>query len=257
MIKQEISGSGGREGWKEELRMVKIAIGCIVRNRAWILPEYLTALAAIEFADKEFIFLENDSTDDTLRLIDQFMHREISRGNQVWLGLDYRLNPPGHRRSEYGLNSYERLASLRNLLLYMFQHTSADYLLSIDSDIIVPPDIVTKLLPLASEGAIVAAAIANIPGGKPDGRTPGNFMIESAGLLVHPPEYPLTGTMDVTVTGAVCLMPRDIINAGVRYGPHPQGEDVPFCLSASRAGCRIMVNFDVVCDHRMEEPVQE
>ncbi|MDR3588033.1 MAG: hypothetical protein P4N41_00040 [Negativicutes bacterium] len=233
--------------------MTRIAMGCIVRNRAWILPEYLAALDKVDFADKEYIFLENDSNDDTLVLIDAFMRQQMARNKQVWLGLDYRLDPPGYRRHEYGVNGYARMARLRNLLLGMFLYTSADYLFSVDSDIIVPPDVVRKLLPLAGDHGIAAAAIANVPGQKPDGRTPGNFMIQSAAGLMHPPEYPLSGMLDVAVTGAVYLIPRWVVETGARYGPHPQGEDVPFCLTASQKGCRLMVTFDVCCEHRMIE----
>jgi glycosyltransferase involved in cell wall biosynthesis len=233
--------------------VTRIVTGCIVRNRAWILPEYLAALAAVDFDEKEYIFLENDSTDDTLRLIDAFMRQKIAENRRLWLGLNYRLNPPGHRRHEYGVNGYERMAGLRNLFLYMFLCTDADYLLSIDSDIIVPPDIVSKLLPLAHDYGIAAAAIANIPGENPDGRTPGNFMIETAAGMIHPPQYPVAGNMEVAVTGAVYLIPRWVVEAGTRYGAHPQGEDVPFCIMARQKGCRLVVSFDVHCEHRMVE----
>jgi cellulose synthase/poly-beta-1,6-N-acetylglucosamine synthase-like glycosyltransferase len=234
--------------------MTRIALGGIVRNRAWILPEYLDALDRIEFPGKEYVFLENDSSDSTLLLLDGFMRQQIAGNTRVWLGVDYRLNPPGHKRGDYGVNGYERLAKLRNLLLFLFLQTTADYFLSVDSDVIVPSDIIARLLPWADDSSIVAAAIANIPGQKPDGRTPGNFMVESAAGLIHPPEYPLQGVVEVTVTGAVYLIPRAVIAAGVRYGPHAQGEDVPFCLAAKEKGVRILVNMEVQCEHRMIEP---
>lgn len=239
---------------KKELEQIKVAIGCVVRNRAWILPEYLQAIENIPFDNKEYIFLENNSTDETFAILESFVHLQSALTKKVWMGKTDRPSAPGYRRNEYHVNGYEYLASLRNLFLLMFYITKADYLLSIDSDIIVPPNILEELLVLADTKTIVAAAISNIPEKSLDGFIPGNFMITSSdGVLIHPPAYPLQGEMEVDVTGAVCLIPRSAIKDGARYGMHPQGEDIPFCLQAKQAGYKMMVTFDVQCDHRMLE----
>ena len=118
----------------------------------------------------------------------------------------------------------------------------------------MPPDILRVLLPLANERTIVAAGISNIAGQPLDGRVCGNFMASQGGVLIHPTSYPLAGVIDVDVVGACYLIPRLVLEAGVRYGPHPQGEDLKFCDAAKERGARILVSFDTRPSHRMVEP---
>jgi len=230
--------------------MNKVAIGCIVRNRAWILPEYLQALKNINYPEKQFLFLENDSTDNTLNILYQSGITGLLPVTSIKTGFAY------WNRSGYGINNYGHLAFIRNIYLEMFLLTDADYLLSIDSDVIVSPDIIDKLSDFADQKTIVGAAICNIPGRKLDGHLPGNFLIERGGVYIHPPEYRFDGVADVDIVGAVYTIPRRTIEDGVRYAAHLQGEDIPFCLSAIEKGYAIKVCFDINCSHRMIEPVQ-
>lgn len=225
--------------------MTRVAIGCPVRDRAWVLPEYLAALNAIDHAPKQYVFLENDCTDGTPQILREW----VADSPLMMTRVDGAS--VGHTRSEYGRDGYAHLAAVRNRFLELVAATRADYLLSIDSDVIVPPDVLTTILPLANQQTIVGVALSNIPGKPLDGRLPGNFLVDRAGSLVHPYRYPLAGAMDVDVTGACCLIPMSAIRAGVRYGPHPQGEDIVFCRDATARGFRIVVTFDVRPEHRM------
>jgi GT2 family glycosyltransferase len=228
---------------------LKIAIGCPVRNRAWVLPGYLKALDAIDYPDKQYIFYENDSTDISADILRDFIHEHPN----TWAESIYNVSKPEHTRAGYSANNYGHLANIRNHFIDMFLCGDADYLLSIDSDIIVPPDTIAKLLPLADNKTIVGAAISNIPGRDLDGHVPGNFMISQGDTIIHPPEYPITGTVGVDVVGAVYLMPRKVLEDGVRYGAHWQGEDVAFCQQAKDKGYKLLVNMDCRPEHRMVE----
>lgn len=231
------------------IKVPYIAIGCPVRNRAWVLDDYLAALDAIDYSHKEYLFLLNDSFDTSGDKLKTFM--------QTHSGLlceRFDEGGPGYRREEYDANHYGHLAAIRNAFIDLFLvETECDYLLSVDSDIIVPTDIIAKLIPLMQEQTMAAAAISNIPNKQLDGHTPGNFMIAIQGCIEHPFKYPLTGDMEVDVIGAVYLIPRRALTDGIRYGPHPQGEDVPFCLAARKKGYHLLVNLDVRCEHRMVE----
>lgn len=224
----------------------KIAIGAPVRNRAWILPDYLQSLIRLEYENRIFLFLENDSSDDTTLILQEFCNGEPNRilksastGSAHW------------DHGDYAINQYENLAKIRNEFIEMFLKTDADYMLSIDSDVIVPPDILSRLMQHADERTIVGAAISNIPGHPLDGSTPGNFMIERNGMMVHPNPYPLSGLMNVDVIGAVYLIPRKALELGVQYAPHQQGEDIAFCISAREKGISMRVVMDLQCEHRM------
>ncbi|MCE5285757.1 MAG: glycosyltransferase [Pelosinus sp.] len=226
-----------------------IAIGCPVRNRAWVLPDYLAALDTVSYKEKEYLFLLNNSTDTSKTILQQFLK---TRQGQWQERVDEEV--PGYRRGEYNANHFRHLAFIRNTFINMFlQSTSCQFLLSIDSDIIVPPDIISKLLALANNETIVAAAICNIPGRQLDGRMPGNFMINLNGCIQHPPTYPLAGTMKADVIGAVYLIPRNVLENNIRYASHPQGEDVGFCLAANAKGYKLLINLDAKCEHRMIE----
>jgi len=225
-----------------------IVIGGPVRNRAWN-PEYLKALRDLDYPDKAFLFLENDSTDATLSILRQFASEWGARV------VSESFPGPGHHRGEYNTDSYARLAAVRNRFVELFLESDAEYLFSVDSDVIVPPDILTRLLAIAErdEKVIVGAAICNVAGCQLDGRVAGNFMIKKADQIIHPPKYPLAGVIDVDVIGACYLIPRQVFENGVRYGAHMQGEDIAFCLVASDKGYRMKVLLDSNCEHRMEE----
>lgn len=234
---------------------MQITIGSIIRNRAWILPEYLSSLVALDYSfitDRKFLFLENDSTDITLSLLNQFSN---NFGERVARVVSESFSGPGHRRGEYNLDDYAHMAIVRNRFIELFLEDPSDYLLSIDTDVIVPPNLFERLLDIAAQPVIVAAAaICNILGRQLDGHMPGNFMVrDKEGSIIHPPSYPLTGVMDVDITGACYLIPREVLEAGVRYGPHPYGEDIPFCIEAKKKGFEIKVLLDSHCEHRMVE----
>lgn len=236
--------------------MPKVAIGGIVRNRAWVLPDYLAALTVLEHDDKEYRFLENDSEDDTLAILDNFAN--VCGGYPFAFNGYENTGATGWDRNgvtSYRDNQFKNLAELRNRFVDFFLLTSdAEYLFSVDSDIIVPPDTLRKLLEHADQETIVGAAICNIPGGELDGRNPGNFLVElQPGLIHHPNPYPLQGTMDVHTIGAVYLIPRRVLeNKAIRYGCDWQGEDVYFCRRAAEWKIKRKVVLDAKCEHRMQ-----
>lgn len=265
--------------------MARVAVGCPVRNRAWILPEYLAALKllAIHGDDIQFCFLVNNSTDDSCKIIYEWMDENRVIGKLVkddlWKGFErWGIKPfvPGHKRGEYGKNSYAYMAEVRNRFLEVFMETEADYLFSVDSDIIVNPGTLKALLGTAQRFAcdcsgycpgcppkkdIVAAAISNINGFPYNDSVAANFMFDNSGALHHwkiengvRQKHPTSGTFEVAVNGACVLIPRLAIELGVRYGPHPQGEDTDFCLNAKREGFKLWVNADTRPSHRMASP---
>lgn len=228
--------------------MVKVAIGSIIRNRAWILPDYLAALQSMRIIpERGYLFIENDSEDETPDILIDF-------ADKVEVFAKVALVKTGVESWDHHQYDYANLAGLRNRLLEWFLATGADFLMSVDSDVIVQPDTFEKLLSTATHlrtSGIVGAPICNVAGQLLDGHTPGNFMVLENGAYRHPSTYPMAGDYAVDLTGAVYLIPRWVIEQGARYGNSPQGEDVPFCASAKELGCRIYMNMDARCEHRM------
>jgi GT2 family glycosyltransferase len=225
-----------------------VIIGCPV-NRARVLPKYLKALRDLDYPDKAFLFLENDSTDSTLPILLQFASEWGARA------VSESFPGPAYNRNEFKRDSYTRLAAVRNRLIDLFLESDADYLFSVDSDVIVPPDILTRLLAIADPETIAGAAICNVAGCQLDGTVAGNFMIRKGNLFDHPKNYPLSGVMDVDHLGACYLIPRSVLEGGVRYAADMQGEDAPWCRAAAEKGYRMQILLDSGCDHRMNEVV--
>jgi len=118
---------------------------------------------------------------------------------------------------------------LDNILSF---YNDYEYVLFIDSDIVVPSNIIDELLKYADNKTIVAAAISNIPNRTADGTTPCNFMKLNGNRMEHMVKYPTSGVIEVDLTGAVYLVPMQCLKDGVRYDANQQGEDNPFCDSA-------------------------
>jgi len=199
---------------------MKIMIGSPVRNRGWVLRRYLDALLRqkVNNADIEFMFVLNDSVDDTEDILKEYNMNYVT----------HNLNDSsGSVRGEY---SFNHLAEVRNRLLQEFLNSDADYLFSVDTDIIVPEGGLRRLID--SNKDIISMLIKNHPTLKAH-----NIMINSKHLQTIP-----KGIIQVDVTGAVYLIKRKVIESGVRYNYSINGEDVPFCKSAYEHG------FSIFCD---------
>jgi len=232
----------------------KILVSSCIRNRAWILPKYLEAILNIKY-DGIFdcFFLENDSTDNSLQILEDFSYENYDDLNIGISTINSCDNIPDETRTQYRLNGYKHLADIRNKLLdnILSFYNDYEYVLFIDSDIVVPSNIIDELLKYADNKTIVAAAISNIPNRTVDGTTPCNFMKLNGNRMEHMVKYPTSGVIEVDLTGAVYLVPMQCLKDGVRYDANQQGEDNPFCDSAKEKGYKLLVNLDCKPKHYM------
>lgn len=205
--------------------MEKVFIGAPVRNRGWVLPRHLDSVLAQTDIDKEICYILNDSEDDTEDIL-----RDYGATHGVRT-VKYDLNATnGHVRGQY---SYKGLANLRNRLLDEFLKSDCDYLLSIDTDIIIPKGSIKQLID--NDKDICSMLLRNNP------------HIMAHNIMnngVHLKKIPL-GVIPVDLTGAVYLIKREVVEAGCRYAFHRQGEDFPFCGTAKKKG------FEIYCDTRL------
>jgi cellulose synthase/poly-beta-1,6-N-acetylglucosamine synthase-like glycosyltransferase len=217
-------------------RMTKVLIGCPVRDRGWVIHRHLEALKKIrvpEGVEVEFLYVLNDSTDNTKDILEQYGVPYV----------EYNTGREGYTRQKYNPANYGHLAEIRNYFIDRFLETDADYLFSIDSDIIVPEEALEVLL--ADDKDIISMILCNQPGDMP--RRAHNVMNEDpSGMMVHILSYPLEQVFPCDLTGACYLIKREVLQAGVRYAQDPQGEDIPFCRQAKRLG------FGIFCDSRVK-----
>ncbi len=217
----------------------RVLIGAPVHQRAWILPHYLDRLRGLDYPRGliSWAFVVNDSTDGSLEVLLDFFDRhgaEYRRVDIVTRNFGY---PEDVRSNRHRDRIYYRLIQTRNHLLERL--SDEDYLLSVDTDILVEPHMLKAFL--ANQKDICSALVYNDPNHK----FPNVMKMGRRGQIVHYRDFPQNTLFRAAVTGAVYLMTADVARE-IRYGYHRQGEDVAFCLNASSRG------FGIWCDSRLQ-----
>jgi hypothetical protein len=203
---------------------MNILIAAPVRNRGWILNQYMSCLKNLNISDNiSYYFILNDCTDDSKEILDYYIEKEIDEMN-FNTPSDMGENGQGRSGLQRELYTYKNLSVLRNKILEYARNTNVDYIFSVDTDILVKPDILEKLL--STEKDIVAALINN--GGKN-----WNFL-HFQGDRGYVPEK----LFEVRVTGACYLISRNVfMNESIKYSNEfGSGEDEAFCEYARRQG---------------------
>jgi glycosyltransferase involved in cell wall biosynthesis len=225
--------------------LVKVLLGAPVRDRAWILPRFIEHVKNLQLDDIELetLFIANDCTDNSAELLDKAGFNVIVRDNLP-------SKSRGHLRGQY---SYEHLGVLRNILVDEFLKTDADYLFSIDTDILMKPDYLKKLV--WNDLDICAMLLGNKIVG---GTRVHNIMRISpkTGWYVHFQNWEDDSIIEVDLTGAVYLIKREVLENGVRYGFAPQGEDAYFCKLAQDKGYKLYCDTSLKPTHVMAQGVE-
>ncbi len=228
-------------------RQEKIMIGCPIRNRAWILPDYLQAILNFDYPAEliELCFIVNDCQDSTPAILSDFA---AAHENPVYLYYDNQDHSGKHQRGYY---NFRRLAHLRNQLITAFLRTDCEYLFSLDSDIIMPPESIMTLL--GAQRDIISALVWN--GGDIGSHDTYNILKQAEnGDYLHIREFPVNGVFEVDCTGAAYLLRRRVLSEFmIRYDADYGAEDIGFCKSAQRAGIKLYCHSGVRGRHFMEE----
>ncbi len=227
--------------------MCKVMIGCPVRNRAWILPAYLDSLKKLVWPDRliEYCFIINDCVDQTADILEEFAKRQTSPVRLV--SADSQKNF-AYARGEY---SFSHLADLRNILLREFLHSECEFLFSLDSDILAPPNSLAQLID--SRRAVISCLVCN-------GHITGDLSAynilhkNESGRYIHIRSFPRDQVFEVDCTGAAYLIHRSVVQKhGVYYTSRYGAEDIGFCENARRKGISIYCDGRIECIHMMNE----
>ncbi|KAF6565451.1 glycosyltransferase family 2 protein [Paenibacillus sp. EKM202P] len=235
-----------------------VTIAMPVRNREWILDEYLKSLLNLNYPTNliEFIFVINDSTDNSLNILKKFKKQNKDKYRNIKIEV-YNRNAPVDKRDLNIRNNfiYTHLSKLRN---YIMSKTKTDYLMFIDTDILIQPDIINNLLKHNKD--IVSGLIWNGYVVRPEKPYlyPNIMKLNNKGYFEHivnnqVKNAPLVSSptlMEVDLTGAVILLSRKVYKS-VKYGFHPQGEDAYFCKMAQNKGFELFCDLSVFSNHIM------
>ena len=216
---------------------MNILIAAPVRNRSWILPRYLKALEELDYPKEKiaFHFVLNDCIDTSISILavwkmeNEKKYRYIRLSN-ITFGNPADCGETGNGRTEIvaakrNKYTYPALSIARNLILDLARlDEEIDYLLSVDTDIIVKPDILIKLI--SKKKDIIAALVNN-------GSEVYNF-IPFEGKR----SYVASDVFEAKTTGAVIFIKRKVFeNRNIRYTEeYGTGEDAGFCATARNYG---------------------
>lgn len=217
---------------------MKLVIGCPVKDRAWILPDWFAALES-QGVDYEALFILSPSGDDT---------EAVLKEHEATILWDER---PGRQLTEIDLHAwgasdqYEYMASMRNRLAAEAKARGADYFFSLDSDIILPPGGLSKLLRFAQGKEGVFAPMVNMT---TNGRAYNVMQWDvTHGLANRDCVHPPTGRADVVM--AAMLLDR--VGMQCEWRSHSQGEDVGFSMDAAAKRVPLWWLGELKCEHWM------
>lgn len=232
--------------------MKEVILCSPVRDRSWILDHYLKSVEEVARESGvafSLLFAAHDCTDDT--------ERDLLWGHNLAVNvIPCNFGTPPDERVAPRDKIYQALAFIRNLLIDQFLLTRASHMLVWDSDILASPNLLTTLL---SRGKDVISAVVK---GR---RSP--VATESINILRHLKsgwerwyDCPSDSCFEVDWTGALMLVKREVLEAGVRFSAVPQkqdgplcGEDLGFCLEAKKRGFKIWADSSISTIHVMAQ----
>jgi hypothetical protein len=248
-----------------------VVAGCPARNRAWALPGWYAAMQAQARAPDRCFILLNDCEDASEAAAFRLLHRDLGPlplfryevFNTGFPGWSRGSRASGWKESEEGDPTYHsddqaNLGRVRTRFIDRALERWPDltHVWSCDSDVYPDPDVLERLLALDRPvaGAVVRNTLSGAFGymccrlesGEPcrKGRVEARMLD--------------TGTpFEVTLIGACVLIRRDVLDAGCRYGAHPNGEDFHFNAAREAAGFEAWVDPLARTRHLMNGPDAE
>jgi len=218
--------------------MANLIIGAPVKDRAWSLPAWHEGLRA---SGCPIVCLLSRSEDDSRSVLEALgveVVEDPEEGRPV-------QEIDGHVWNK-GQSVFGYMARLRNRLLDLMIEREAQYFLSLDSDIVLPPNAIRDLLAVMERtGAdVISPAVAtcfdpvewNTMNWGTDGRAWRHYIPQ------------VTGPVDVVM--AAMLLNRRAMES-CRWMSHPQGEDIGFCLLAEKRGISRWWVPEMACTHMM------
>ena len=235
---------------------MRLVIGGLIHNRGEITECYLRHLLALDLTgiEAQWFFVCDGHRDSW----------QLPRGSEYVSVIDYGPRWTREPRdNDDPRPEYRRLAFLRNIMREKLLAAEADALVSIDSDICAPVDLVQRLV--GAQSPWVAALVDNsavrdkhndqelirMAGGERHYRRPCfNILNIPEGMTERVnPDWSEGGYSDAT--GAICLYSRPLLER-VAWSWYSCGEDIGFSLAANAEGYRARY-LPILCDHLMTQ----
>ena len=198
-----------------------VTIGMPTFNREWSLPQVLASLYELDYDKKRvrICFVDNESTDSTMRLIEEF---RAKHGNEY--------------ESVVVVVARSNISKARNIAFEKAAGT--DYIFCLDSDILVPPDTINRLL--SSFEGDSKVGMVSLPWDHRNAKKRAGFLYRAFSAPPGPhPAYKVGNGCNVISMRAV----DQVGGFNERLRVHEDGE---YCYRLRRKG------FKIVCDFSSE-----
>lgn len=254
----------------------RILIGFPCRDRAWVLPYFLEKIYNIDY-DKKLIDIYciiNNSKDDSLEIIKGFKEKYEHEYNSIKIVVknNSKYSMKDERKHSVRQLMYHWLSDLRNSIVKKCIDLNCDYLFSVDTDILVPSDILKRLV--SHKKDYVSSIIYNGYHYRPVGcdkdydtiqmayKFPNILKKNEIGTYTHivnsrvknPNKNTLGHLIEVDFTGAVFLVSNEVCKVA-RFGWDNQGEDEVFCRSAKQNGFKLFCDVSLYSQHMMNDNI--
>lgn len=247
------------------MNVSKILISTPVSSRGWCLPYFLEHLYQLNFPKSQisFLFLVNNSIDNSQQILEDFKQQHIHEYNNIHIESfpSPRNMPQDVRIDEIRKKfSYQHLSNLRNKSFEYATRNGFDRIFSVDSDIMVLPETLNKLLTVNVDAC--AGVIWN--GHKVAKSEPwkypnilrklenGKFEHISNYYIKNSPNLTESKIAEIGASGAVILLSRNIFTK-TKYQWHEQGEDCGWAVDCANKGFKIHVDYSAFCHHMMDK----
>jgi len=128
---------------------------------------------------------------------------------------------------------YQHLANLRNFALDTCRKKNPDYIFSLDSDILIRPTLIDKLISFGKDA--IASLVVNdvhIKKGSmlAEENRHSNFGKKVKNRYSPIKRYQMNNLLEVDSTGACFLQHKNAFSLGIKYGVDSSGEDSYYCF---------------------------
>lgn len=216
---------------------MKIAITSIIKNRSWLIQDFLDKIIALDYNKKDIalIFLDDFSIDNSLAILNEFKESYEEEYNQIIILKSNKFfdNNVNSRILKDRNKLYEHLSFLRNTIIEKCKEINAEYQFSIDSDILVTNDILNHLLSFNKD--YIATIIINDNHLMPKfdyTNLKNRYINASLDLLsvpIHFKNYELNKLYKVAMSGACYLISKNLFK--YQFENHRFGEDSGYCIN--------------------------
>lgn len=232
-----------------------VLIGCPIRNRGHMLEDYLSHIYRQDYkGSARLYFIANNCTDNTIDIL----KKHKSMGLLDYSVLNNRnVLPDTRNKVQRRTNLYHWLVKLRNLMLDKAKELQCDFLLSCDSDILMRPDTLSRLI--GHNLPVVSALVYNGYLASPENPWCFPNIMSYDGIkyrhianywVKYPEKSPVGKLLRVDLTGACVLIRKDMYKYPYSYVL--QGEDAGFCEAVKKGGYEIFCDVSLFNTHKME-----